>query len=121
ILVLKKCKQTDDVLFINAAGSYQKGKRQNVLLQDHIDDIIDTYRYRREKPRYSRCASLEEIAGNDFNLNIPRYVDTSVPEEEINVAAVQKDVVQIGAEMTGARQRMVRHLEQLDIETGGAR
>ena len=74
ILVLKKCKKYDDVLFINASEHFENGKRQNVLLPEHIEKIIETYQYRKEEERYSRRVSMEEIEKNDFNLNISRYI-----------------------------------------------
>jgi type I restriction enzyme M protein len=81
--VLKKCKKPDDVLFINAAEHFEKGKRQNRLLDEHITKIIDAYRDRTEEPRYSRRVEMAEIEKNDFNLNISRYISTAVAEEEI--------------------------------------
>lgn len=80
ILVLKKCKKSNDVLFINACEHYEKGKRQNFLgdgengTDDHIGKIIDTYKLRKNEERYSRCVSMDEIKANDYNLNISRYV-----------------------------------------------
>jgi type I restriction enzyme M protein len=88
ILVLKKCKRFDDVLFINAAEHYQKGKRQNVLLPEHVEKIVETYQHRREEPHYSRRVSMEEIEQNDFNLNITRYVSTAKAEPEIDLQQV---------------------------------
>ena len=70
ILVLKKCKKPDDVLFINASEHFEKDRRQNRLLDEHIEKIVPTYQFPSEEPRYSRCVSMEEIAENDFNLNI---------------------------------------------------
>jgi type I restriction enzyme M protein len=84
ILVLKKCKKPDDVLFINAAEHFVKGKRQNQLTEEHIAKIIDTYQFRKEEPRYSRRVEMAEIEKNDFNLNISRYISTAVGEEEID-------------------------------------
>src|SRR5574337_830016 len=85
ILVLKKCKKPDDVLFINAAEHFDKGKRQNQLSDEHIQRIIDTYQQRpSDTPRYARRVSMEEIEKNDFNLNISRYVSTAVAEEEVD-------------------------------------
>ena len=81
ILVLKKCKKPDDVLFINAAEHFDKGKRQNQLTQAHIDKIVRAYQYRTEEARYARRVGMAEIEKNDFNLNISRYVSTSVAEE----------------------------------------
>jgi len=99
ILVLKKCKKSDDVLFINASEHFTKGKRQNHLEPDDIEKIVDTYQYRKEDERYSRTVSMEEIEKNDFNLNISRYVSTAEPEEVIELDEVhgalqdaQKDI-----------------------------
>ncbi|HEY8906305.1 MAG TPA: type I restriction-modification system subunit M, partial [Rhodoferax sp.] len=76
ILVLKKCKKPDDVLFINAAEHFVKGKRQNQLTDEHIAKIIATYQHRLEEARYSRRVEMAEIEKNDFNLNISRYIST---------------------------------------------
>ena len=84
ILVLKKCKKPDDVLFINAAEHFVKGKRQNQLTEEHITKIIETYQNRTEEPRYSRRVEMPEIEKNDFNLNISRYISTAVAEIEID-------------------------------------
>ena len=85
ILVLKKCKKEDDVLFINASETYDKGKRQNTLSDKHFEDIISTYKYRNEIPRYSRRVSMEEIEKQGHNLNISRYVNTSIDEVKIDL------------------------------------
>ncbi len=96
ILVLKKCKKPDDVLFINAAEHFVKGKRQNQLTDEHIDKIIETYRDRPEKiERYARRVGMEEIEANDFNLNISRYVSTAQDEVEIDLAATHRQLVEI--------------------------
>jgi type I restriction enzyme M protein len=88
ILVLKKCKKPDDVLFINAAEHFEKGKRQNVLLDEHIEKIIETYQQRPEKlERYARRVSMAEIEKEGYNLNISRYISTAVQEEEVDLAA----------------------------------
>ena len=86
ILVLKKCKKPDDVLFINAAAHFEKGKRQNQLLEEHIGKIVDTYQFRREEERYSVRVSMDRIEKEDYNLNISRYVTTAVAEKEISLA-----------------------------------
>ncbi|EQD66491.1 N-6 DNA methylase domain protein, partial [mine drainage metagenome] len=75
---LKKCKKPDDVLFINAAEHFVKGKRQNQLSKEHIDRIVDTYQFRKEEPRYARRVDMAEIEKNDFNLNISRYISTAL-------------------------------------------
>ena len=92
ILVLKKCKKSDDVLFINASEHFTKGKRQNHLADDDIDKIVDTYQYRKEQERYSRAVSLDKIEKNEFNLNISRYVSTAKPEEIINLDDVNSEL-----------------------------
>ncbi len=92
ILVLKKCKKEDDVLFINASEFFEKGKRQNVLLPEHIARIVETYQYRQELERYSRRVSLDEIARNDYNLNITRYINTAVAEKQIILSEVQTEL-----------------------------
>jgi type I restriction enzyme M protein len=105
-----------DVLFIDASREYANVKTQNVLEDKHIEKVVATYRKRKEIERYSHKASPKEIIENDFNLNIPRYVDTFEPETEIDVAAVQKDIVAIEAELADVRKRMARHLKELGID-----
>jgi type I restriction enzyme M protein len=95
ILVLKKCKKPDDVLFINAAEHFEKGKRQNQLKPEHIAKIIETYQHRKEEPRYSRRVEMDEIEKNDFNLNISRYISTALSEEEIDLTAIHSDLMEI--------------------------
>ena len=96
ILVLKKCKRPDDVLFINAAEHFEKGKRQNRLSEEHIRRIVDTYRDRPDGiERYARRVGIDEIKGNDYNLNISRYVGTAEPEPEIDLSATNAELVGI--------------------------
>lgn len=115
ILVLKKCKKPDDVLFINAAEYFEKGKRQNQLTEEHISKIINTYQHRKEKPRYARCVSMDEIEKNDFNLNISRYVSTAQPEEEINLAAVHAELIALDQQIRHATQRHNEFLKELGL------
>jgi type I restriction enzyme M protein len=105
-----------DVLFIDASREYTSAKTQNVLEEAHIAKIVDTYRKRKAIKKYSHKASPKEIADNDFNLNIPRYVDTFEPEAEIDVAAVQKEIVAIEAELADVRKCMAKHLKELGID-----
>ena len=93
ILVLKKCKKPDDVLFINAAEQFDKGKRQNRLTEAHIAKIIDTYTFRTEESRYSRRVEMDEIKKNDWNLNISRYISTATEEAEIDLDATHEQLV----------------------------
>lgn len=122
ILVLKKCKKPDDVLFINAAEEYDKGKRQNVLQPEHITKIIDTYQFRKEEQRYSRRVSMEEIEKNDFNLNISRYVNTAEAEEEIDLAKVHAELVTLDQKIKTATQQHNEFLNELGLPLlpGGA-
>ena len=95
ILVLKKCKKEDNVLFINASEHFEKGKRQNSLNEANIASIVDTYQYRREAERYSRKVSMEEIESNGYNLNISRYVSTTEEEEQIDLVEVNQRLTSI--------------------------
>lgn len=115
ILVLKKCKKPDDVLFINASEHFEKGRRQNVLLDEHIEKIVSTYQFRRPEPRYSRRVSIEEIAGNDFNLNISRYINTTVAEEEIDLGAVNAELVSLEQKIEAATKQHNKFLKELGL------
>lgn len=115
IMVLKKCKKFDDVLFINASEYYKKGKRQNFLLDKHIDKIIDTYQYRKEEEQYSRRVSMEEIEKNEYNLNITRYVSTAKPEEIIDIMQVNKDLVEIEKKLIQAKNTHNEFLKELGL------
>ena len=117
ILVLKKCKKPDDVLFINAAEHFEKGRRQNHLSDEHIAKIVDTYRQRPEEgiERYARRVPMQEIIDNDYNLNISRYVSTAEPEPEIDLAAVHADLVKIEKDLTEAKVRHNAFLVELGL------
>lgn len=115
ILVLKKCKKADDVLFINAAEHFTKGKRQNRLEPEHIARIVDTYRERREEAHYARRVGMQEIAENDYNLNISRYVSSAEAEEEINLAAVHSELVDIEQRLQEATAKHNGFLKELGL------
>lgn len=115
ILVLKKCKKPDDVLFINAAEHFEKGKRQNQLLPEHFEKIIDTYQYRKEEVRYARRVSMDEIERNDFNLNISRYISTAVQEDEINLKEVHDQLIEIEEKIIKAKQTHNDFLKELGL------
>ena len=116
ILILKKCKKFDDVLFINASEYYEKGKRQNVLLPEHIDKIVETYQYRKvEDKKYSRRVSMEEIEKNDFNLNISRYVNTAAEEEIIDINKVKEDLDSIEETIRNAKTLHNKFLKELGL------
>ncbi|MDN5124925.1 type I restriction-modification system subunit M [Aliarcobacter butzleri] len=118
ILVLKKCKKSDDVLFINASDSdnFEKGKRQNKLLPEHLEKIVKTYQFRKEEDRYSRCVSMEEIEKNEFNLNISRYVSTSKSEKEIDLKEVNKSLVEIEKDIVKYTEEHNKFLKELGLD-----
>lgn len=115
ILVLKKCKKPDDVLFVNAAEHFEKGKRQNQLLPEHIDKIVETYQHRREEERYARRVGMAEIEKNDYNLNISRYVSTAEPEPEIDLAAVHAQLADAEKRIAEYTDKHNQYLKQLNL------
>jgi len=115
VLVLKKCKKPDDVLFINAAEHYVKGKRQNQLSAEHIAKIIATYQNRTDEPRYSRRVEMAEIEKNGFNLNISRYISTAGGEEEIDLAATNRTLVAIEKDVQKALKKHNGFLKELGL------
>lgn len=116
ILVLKKCKKPDDVLFINAAEHYVKGKRQNQLTPEHIAKIIKTYQFREEEARYSRRVEMAEIEKNDFNLNISRYISTAVGEAEIDLDETHQALVEAEKAMDAAKAKHNAFLRELGLK-----
>lgn len=118
ILVFKKCRENpEDVLFIDASQHFEKQKTQNYLRDQHIEKIIDTYRNRLEEEKYSRKAPLSEIAENDYNLNIPRYVDTFEEEEKIDLNAVAEEIVNLDKAMVDIDTLLSNFCKQLNIKT----
>lgn len=115
ILVLKKCKKPDDVLFINAAEQFVKGKRQNQMTEAHIAQIVETYQFRKESPRYARRVDMAEIEKNDFNLNISRYISTAVGEVEVDLAATHAELVEIEKAIAAAKQKHNAFLKELGL------
>jgi type I restriction enzyme M protein len=116
ILVLKKCKKPDDVLFINAADHFVKGKRQNQLTGEHITKIIKTYQFRDEEVRYSRKVEMAEIEKNDFNLNISRYISTAVGEAEIDLDETRHALAEIEKAIAAAKDKHNAFLRELDLK-----
>jgi type I restriction enzyme M protein len=117
ILVLKKCKKPDDVLFINASGPehFVKGKRQNQLTEAHIAKIIDTYQFRTEEARYSKRISMERIEEEGYNLNISRYISTAVSETEIDLAATHSELVESEKAVQSATKKHNEFLKELGL------
>ena len=116
ILVLKKCKKPDDVLFVDAAEHFDKGKRQNALSDRHIEKIVETYRERPESvERYARRVEMKEIEANDYNLNISRYVSTAEPEVEIDLSETHRELVEIEKEIWESTARHNAFLDELGL------
>jgi type I restriction enzyme M protein len=115
ILVLKKCKKPDDVLFINASEHFERGKRQNQLTDEHIAKIIQTYRDRTQEDSYSKRVGMEEIADNDYNLNIARYVSTAKPEPIVDLAKVHAELVAVEKEIQAATTKHNEYLAELGL------
>jgi type I restriction enzyme M protein len=117
-LVIKKCREVnDDVLFIDASNHFEKQGKDNKLLPEHINQIVDTYTNRTVTDKYSYRATLQEIADNDYNLNIPRYVDTFEEEDPIDITAVALDIQALDLEITETDARIAAFCKQLNIET----
>jgi type I restriction enzyme M protein len=113
IMVFKKCRENpDDVLFIDASNDFEKVKTQNILRDVHIDKIVTTYRNRTNLEKYSKKIALQTIAENDYNLNIPRYVDTFEAEESIDINAIAKE-----KEMKNTDAVLTAFCKELGIET----
>jgi type I restriction enzyme M protein len=115
ILIFRRGRKTTDVLFIDASRDFLDDKRQNRLRPQDIEKIVRTYKAYRSVPRYAHRAKLEELRENEFNLNIPRYVDVSEEEKEIDVAALQKEIGRLETELAETRAEMAKHLKELGL------
>jgi type I restriction enzyme M protein len=121
IVIFNKCKKSDNVLFIDASREFENGKNQNRLRDADIEHIVSTYRKFANgdmpqgvvEDKYAYVATREEIAENDYNLNIPRYVDTYEEEEEIDIVAVQKEIDTLEAELAEVQTKMKGYLKEL--------
>ena len=102
-----------DVLFVDASKDYQPGKNQNALLDEHIEKILETCNERKDVEKYAHLAGFDEIAENDFNLNIPRYVDTFEEEEEIDIDAVQREIDRLEEELSRVRMEMAEKMKEI--------
>jgi type I restriction enzyme M protein len=117
ILIFKKQKSDRSVLFIDASRECKAGKNQNLLTEDNIAKVVETYRTRANVDKYAYLATLEEIQENDYNLNIPRYVDTFEEEEEIDLMAVRAEREQLKLQLTELEQQMSVYLKELGYES----
>ena len=117
LLIFDKArKPKSKVLFIDASREFEQGTNQNRLRDQDISKIVNTFRKNKVIPKYSKLANFEEIEGNDFNLNIPRYVDTFEPEPEVDLAAVQKDIARIQRELVVVEAKMDGYLKELKLK-----
>lgn len=118
ILVFKKCRENpEDILFIDASQHFDKVKTQNVLSPDNIEKIVSTYRERKTEEKYSYIAPLNEVKANDYNLNIPRYVDTFEAEDSINIAEIAQKLKDLDTNMAATDQTIASFCKELGIET----
>jgi type I restriction enzyme M protein len=115
ILVFKKNRTNKDILFIDASNDYEKGKNQNTLTDANIDKIIATFKDRQDVDKYAHVASLAEIKENDFNLNIPRYVDTFEEEEPVDLQEVKKKLAQDNQEIAKLEAEIAEQLKILGV------
>ena len=117
IMVFKKNRKHKDVLFIDASGeeNYEKGKNQNILREQDLKKIIETYEKREKVDKYSYVATLEEIKENDYNLNIPRYVDTFEEEDPVDMDAVKENIANIKREIDEVEVQMEKYLKELGL------
>ena len=116
ILIFKKKKDDKSVLFIDASREFLDGKNQNTLREQDIKKIVSTYKTRENVDKYAYKATFQEIKDNDFNLNIPRYVDTFEEEAEIDIKAVQQEINKLEAELVVVQGEMKKYLKELGYE-----
>lgn len=113
ILIFNKAKDHQDVLFIDASKEFQEGKKQNTLRTEDLDHILASYQAFETEEKYAYRATLEEIEENDFNLNIPRYVDTFEEEESVDIPAVQQEIDELESELVEIKGEMDGYLKEL--------
>ena len=117
ILVLKKCRlQDNNILFVDASQHFDKVGKQNMLTDEHVEKIITTYQMRETIDKYAYVASLDEVKENDYNLNIPRYVDTFEEEEPVDIGAVVKDLKALEIDMQETDKTIAGFCKELGIE-----
>ena len=115
VIILKKNRTSRDVLFIDASKDFIKGKNQNKLSQENIDRIVETYKKREDVEKFAHVASFEEIQENDFNLNIPRYVDTFEEQEEVDIVELGKEIVALNQQIKSAEKDFLSMLDELAV------
>jgi type I restriction enzyme M protein len=115
IMIFNKGKKHQNVLFIDASKSFESGKKQNKLRDIHIDEILKAYQQFKDIEKYAHCATLKEITDNDFNLNIPRYVDTFEAEETVDLKEVQKEIDVLETKLTNVKMEIKSYLQELGL------
>ena len=115
VLKSKRNGNSGNILFIDASKEYKSGREQNELTDENIQKIVDTYIHRVDVERYSYVASMEEIIENGYNLNIPRYVDTTEEEEEIDIAQVKAELADITAKKQAAIEKVNSTMKLLGL------
>lgn len=117
VLIFKKNRRKKDIFFIDASGegNYEKGKNQNILREVDLVRIVTTYEKRESTDKYSYKATFKEVQENDFNLNIPRYVDTFVEEAMIDIDEVNENIANIEAELVEVQAKMQEYLKELGL------
>lgn len=115
VIILKKNRTSRDVLFIDASKDFIKGKNQNKLSQENIDRIVETYKKREDVEKFAHVASFEEIRDNDFNLNIPRYVDTFEEQEDIDIVELGKELVALNKQIKDAEREFLSMLDEIAV------
>lgn len=118
LLVLKSKRNgnSNNILFIDASKEFKPGKNMNTLEEEHQNKIIDAYKERKDIENFCHVATMEEIQANDYNLNIPRYVNTSVKEEEIDLATKAQDIENINAEIKNAEDELKKYFDELGLK-----
>lgn len=115
IMVLKKNKKNRDILFIDASQHFTKSKNKNTLSEEDIDRIFNTYKDRKDVEKLAHVASYQEVIDNDYNLNIPRYVDTSDEEPEIDLKEVEKQIKEVDQEIAELQEKINEQLRLLGV------
>lgn len=115
ILIFKKNKIDNNIVFIDASKEYDKITNQNILRDEYIQKIVEAYKNRKEIDKYCHIASFEEIKENDFNLNIPRYIDTFEEEQKIDIESVENDIKDIQVELCKVRAILNEHLKEMNL------
>jgi type I restriction enzyme M protein len=115
IMIFKRQKDDDSVVFIDASREFRPGTPQNRLREQDIEKIVQTYRARKFVDKYAYVADFEEIKENDFNLNIPRYVDTFEPEPDVDMGAAASTIEELDAELAQVEHTMEEYLEELGL------